>query len=111
MLEQTRRRMNVHRLVRFERPIRIAALLQLCLESVRNDLRQSSSRPVRKGKTHRVIKVSRRDRLLDGRDIVRVGVTPHDHFDALAQARELVPDIPRTTEALELQELLVAELL
>lgn len=113
MLEKTRRRMNVHSLVGFERPIRIAASLQLCLEEVQKDS-QDEHRPEhdpKKKKVHRVIKVSRSNRLLDGCDIVRVGITPHDHFDALAQACELVSDIPRTTETLELQELFIAELL
>ena len=111
MLEKTRRRMNIHRLVRFERPVRIAALLQLGLDSKTGVQHILSNTADTKGRTHRVVKVPRSDRFLDGRDIVRVGVALHDHFDALAQARELVPDIPRTTEALELQDLLIAELL
>lgn len=39
MLEKTRRRMNVHRLAGLERPIRIAASLQLRLEEYPKDVR------------------------------------------------------------------------
>ena len=63
------------------------------------------------GSAHRVVKVSRGDRLLNGNNIIRVRVPLNDHLHTLTQPRELIPNIPRATKTLELQKLLVTKLL
>ena len=70
-LEQCRRRMDVHRLVRLGRPVASVLL-----------------------NTGRVEKVAGTDGLLDGDDIARVRVGFHDDLDTFTQPGELIPDVP-----------------
>ena len=61
--------------------------------------------------TYSIIEIPRRNRLLHGRNIIRIWIPLDDDLHPLTQARELISDIPRSAEGFELQELFVAELL
>jgi hypothetical protein len=60
---------------------------------------------------YRIVKVPRRDRLLHRDHVAGVRISAHSQPNTLTKVNELVPHIPRTVEAPELHELLVAELL
>ena len=61
--------------------------------------------------THGVVEVPSSDGLLDWSDIVRVWIALHHDLHTFAQASELIADVARSAQTLELQELLVTELL
>ena len=73
--------------------------------------RQYNGRQLYKREVYRVVEIARSQGLLYWRYIVRVRVAFDNNLYTLAQASELVTDITCSAQALELQELLVAELL
>ena len=63
------------------------------------------------GRTYRIIEIPRSDRLLYGRNVCRVWIAFDYDLNSFAQSCQLITNVSRSAQTLELQKLLIAELL
>ena len=95
-------------MVRLHCPIGVTTFRKLSLSIVEI---QRKARDLSMVQAYRVVKVAGSEGFLYRSDIVLIGVALNDDFNTLAKACQLVSNVTRTADTLELKKLLVAELL
>lgn len=105
VLEQTGRWMNIDSVMRLQCPVRVATLLERSLKTMSVLYRDDVDN------THSVVEVARRDCLLHWGDIIGIWIRLNHHLHTVTQPSQLISNVARPAQTLELQKLLIAELL